>query len=165
MIFGSLFLLLVSAVLLAFGIGKSTPSLLLLVLALISAVMASLLLLAAYQAHKVRLALAGGGTGAGIQSGRGAGRAGDAGVRRRCRWRGVLRARRCFGAAADVRGSSQQREHCRATRRLRLHDFGPAREAHRERRAHEDQKMAIVAYESAHQQRKTVIAALNAKAE
>lgn len=165
MIFGSLFLLLVSAVLLAFGIGKSTPSLLLLVLALISAVMASLLLLAAYQAHKVRLALAGGGTGSGSGPGAApnvpampafAGGAGGAVYYVPVAASGQP----LMFAAPPSNGNIAEPlvgyDSMTSAQLGKLIGSGALTE---------DQKMAIVAYESAHQQRKTVIQALNAKAE
>jgi hypothetical protein len=59
MIFGSLGLLVISTVLLGFGIARSSVTML--VCALLAAAVAALLLLAAYQAHKARLAAAGGG--------------------------------------------------------------------------------------------------------
>lgn len=164
MIFGSLFLLLVSAVLLAFGIGKSTPSLLLLVLALISAVMASLLLLAAYQAHKVRLALAGGGTG----SGSGPGAAPNVAMPAFAGGAGgavyyvpvAASGQPLMFAAPPSNGNIAEPlvgyDSMTSAQLGKLIGSGALTE---------DQKMAIVAYESAHQQRKTVIAALNAKAE
>jgi hypothetical protein len=63
MIFGSLGLLVLSLMLLIFGITRT--SLTLLVMALCAAGLASVLLIAAYQAHKMRLAAAGGGSAAG----------------------------------------------------------------------------------------------------
>jgi len=63
MIFGSLGLLVLSLMLLIFGITRT--SLTLLVMALCAAGLASVLLIAAYQAHKMRLAAAGGGSASG----------------------------------------------------------------------------------------------------
>jgi len=63
MIFGSLFMLLVAAVFLMVGIIKTSVTWL--VLALSGAVLACLLLVVAYQAHRMRLAMSGGGGDAG----------------------------------------------------------------------------------------------------